>query len=69
MWCIAGYFVLGVSDPPGVWIVVGGCTILTATMIVTISQFQREAQQREGPSKRSHSLTELESSALALDID
>ena len=66
---VAGYFILGVSEPPGVWIVIGGCTILMATMIVTVSQFQREAQQREGLGKRSHSLTKLELPALALDID
>ena len=67
--CIAGYYILGVSEPPGVWIVLGGCTILTATMIVTISQFRREAEHREGMSKRSSSLTALESPALALDIN
>lgn len=66
--CVAGYFVLGVSDAPNEWIVVGGSTILIATIIVTVSQFLRQAQEREGLSKRSHSLEVPDSPGLAIDI-
>ena len=51
---------MGVSDPPNAWIIIGGSIILTATVIVTVSQFHREAQQRQGLGKRTHSLVKLD---------
>lgn len=65
---IAGHFILGVSEPPGVWIIAGGCIILAATFITTVSQFHKEAQQRQGLGKRAHSLTDVELQSLTSAI-